>query len=57
VYRALIDPGKLWQNGADETFNGKFRDERLSMNWFRSREAARVVPKSGGGIAMPRGRI
>ena len=24
---ALIDPGKPWQNGADESFNGKLRDE------------------------------
>jgi putative transposase len=23
---ALNDPGKPWQNGADESFNGKFRD-------------------------------
>jgi len=26
---ALIDPRKRWQNGADESFNGKFRDECL----------------------------
>jgi putative transposase len=23
---ALIDPGKPWQNGVSESFNGKFRD-------------------------------
>jgi putative transposase len=23
----LSDPGKPWQNGSDESFNGKFRDE------------------------------
>lgn len=40
---ALIDPGKPWQNGADESFNGKFRDECLSMEWFRSRAEARVL--------------
>jgi len=40
---ALNDPGKPWQNGADESFNGKFRDECLSLEWFRSREEARVV--------------
>ena len=38
-----IDPGKPWQNGDAESFNGKFRDERLSLEWFRSREEARVV--------------
>jgi len=40
---ALIDPGKPWQNGTDESFNGRFRDECLSIEWFRSREEARVV--------------
>jgi putative transposase len=32
----LIDPGKPWQNGTNESFNGKFRDECLSLEWFRS---------------------
>jgi putative transposase len=40
---ALIDPGKPWQNGVGESFNGKFRDECLSLEWFRSRAEARVV--------------
>jgi len=40
---ALIDPGKPWQNGTTESFNGKFRDECLSMEWFRSRREAQVV--------------
>jgi putative transposase len=40
---ALIEPGKPWQNGTCESFNGKFRDECLSVEWFRSREEARVV--------------
>lgn len=39
----LIEPGKPWQNGTCESFNGKFRDECLSVEWFRSREEARVV--------------
>jgi len=37
---ALIDPGKPWQNDTDESFNGKFRDECLSLEWFRSRREA-----------------
>jgi putative transposase len=37
---ALSDPGKPWQNGTDESFNGKFRDECLSMEYFRSRPEA-----------------
>ncbi len=37
---AFIDPGKPWQNGADESFNGKFRNEHLSLQWFRHRAEA-----------------
>jgi putative transposase len=40
---ALIDPGKPWQNGTNESFNGKFRDECLSLEWFRSRTEAAIV--------------
>ena len=43
---ALIDPGKPWQNGATESFNGKFRDECLSLEWFRSQGEAKVVIES-----------
>jgi putative transposase len=39
---AFIDPGKPWQNGADESFNGKFRDQLLSLQWFRNRTDAKV---------------
>jgi putative transposase len=28
---AHIDPGKPWKNGTDESFNGKLRDEFLSI--------------------------
>ena len=40
---ALIEPGKPWQNGVAESFNGKFRDECLSFEWFRSRAEAKVI--------------
>jgi putative transposase len=43
IHTAHIDPGKPWQNGTDESFNGKLRDECLSMEWFRSREEAKVI--------------
>ena len=46
IETALIDPGKPWQNGADESFNGKFRDECLSLEWFRTRVEACVVIES-----------
>ena len=40
---ALIEPRKPWQNGVTESFNGKFRDECLSLEWFRSRAEAKVI--------------
>ena len=43
IETAFIDPGKPWQNADNESFNGKFRDECLSIEWFRSRAEARVV--------------
>jgi putative transposase len=39
---AFIDPGKPWQNGMDESFNGKLRDQHLSLQWFRNRTEAKV---------------
>jgi putative transposase len=43
----LSDPGEPWQNGHDESFNGKFRDECLSMEWFRNRhEAVPIIETS-----------
>ena len=39
----MIEPGKPWQNGVNESFNGKFRDECLSLEWFRSRAEAKIV--------------
>jgi putative transposase len=46
IETALIDPGKPWQNGTNESFNGKFRDECLSMEWFRNRVDAKIVIES-----------
>jgi len=43
IETALIDPGKPWQNGTTESFNGKLRDECLSLEWFRNRIEARIV--------------
>jgi putative transposase len=40
---AAIDPGKPWQNGLNESFNGKFRDECLSLEWFKNRIDAKIV--------------
>jgi putative transposase len=43
IETALIDPGKPWQNGSNESFNGRFRDECLGMQWFRNRVEAVVL--------------
>lgn len=43
IETAFIDPGKPWQNGTDESFNGKFRNEHLSLQWFRHRVEAKVA--------------
>ena len=42
IETALIDPRKPWQNATDESFNGRFRDEYLTLNWFRNRVDAKV---------------
>jgi putative transposase len=43
IETAFIAPGKPWQNGLNESFNGKFRDECLNLEWFRSRAEAKVL--------------
>jgi putative transposase len=43
ISTAFIEPGKPWQNGAVESFIGRFRDECLNMEWFLSRREARVI--------------
>ena len=43
IETALIAPGKPWQNGANESFNGKFRDECLGMQWFKNRIDAKIL--------------
>jgi len=43
IETVAIDPGKPWQNGSNESFNGKFRDECLSMQWFKNRVDAKIL--------------
>ena len=57
ISTALIDPGKPWQNGVGESFNGKFRDECLSVDWFRSRAEAKVVIETWRSTSTKSGRI
>ena len=40
---AFIKPGSPWQNAYVESFNGKFRDECLSREWFHNRKEAQVI--------------
>jgi hypothetical protein len=44
----LIDPGKPWQNSVGESFNGKFRGQCLSLEWFLSRGQAKIVIDAWG---------
>jgi len=39
----FIDPGSPWQNGKCESFNGKFRDECLNTQWFRTLREAKIL--------------
>jgi putative transposase len=39
----FINPGKPIENCFIESFNGRFRDECLNINWFSSRDEARRI--------------
>jgi hypothetical protein len=39
----IYQPGKPMQNAYIESFNGRFRDERLSDHWFSTLHEARVL--------------
>ncbi len=43
IQTVYSDPGKPWQNGTTESFNGRFRDECLSAERFASRREAVVL--------------
>ncbi len=43
VTTAYIEPGKPWQNGLNESFNSRFRDECLNTEWFHDRREAIAV--------------
>jgi transposase InsO family protein len=38
-----IEPGSPWENGYNESFNGKFRDELLNRELFYSLAEARYL--------------
>ncbi len=43
ILPSQIEPGKPWQNGSNESFNGTFRRECLDAELFHSLAEARVV--------------
>jgi putative transposase len=43
VKTAFIEPGSPWENGYNESFNGKLRDEGLNREIFYNIKEARVV--------------
>jgi putative transposase len=43
IIPSRIEPGKPWQNGSNESFNGTFRRECLDAELFHSLSEARVV--------------
>ena len=47
IQTAFIAPGKPRQNGTNESFNVKFRDECLNMEWFRNRAEGACTSSSG----------
>jgi len=43
IFPSRIEPGKPWQNGSNESFNGTLRRECLDAELFQSLPEARVV--------------
>jgi putative transposase len=43
VKTLYIEPGTLWENGYNESFNGKLRDELLNRELFYSLAEARYL--------------
>ena len=39
----FIEPGSPWENGYNESFNGKLRDELLNMEIFYTLKEAKVL--------------
>ncbi len=40
MHLRFIEPGKPVQNAIVESYDGKFRDECLNLNWFRPQQHA-----------------
>ena len=54
VQTLYIAPGSPWENGYNESFNGKLRNEFLNGEIFYTLpEAVVLVTSSGGGCTIP----
>ena len=53
VQTLYIAPGSPWENGYNESFNGKLRDEFLNGEIFYTLPEATVLVGSGGGCTIP----
>jgi len=58
IQTATVAPGKPWQNGSNESFNGRFREECLNLEWFQNRREAKIIieayrPHSSLGYLSP----
>jgi transposase InsO family protein len=45
IVARFIEPGSPWQNGVNESFNGRFRDECLNRELLESAPEAQVIAR------------
>ena len=46
IIARFIEPGSPWQNGVNESFNGRFRDECLNRELLESALEAQVIARA-----------
>ena len=56
VRTLFITPGSPWENGYNESFNGKHRDERLNREIFDTLREAQVLIEQWRRFTTPNGR-
>ena len=57
VKTLYIEPGSPWENGYNESFNSKLRDEVLNTEIFSTLKEAKVLIERCGITIIPSGRI
>lgn len=50
IETAIIDLGKPWQYGTNESFNGTFRHECLSVEWFLPSDGRCLASRLRGAV-------